>query len=149
MVAGVPGADSDYVQDAVELRAHVARSMQERAETIITDAMAVQAFAGMGNVAPADRTRLADVIFQLITLAVREGPLDSRSAPVADLEQLMREADIDVRALFNVVYLLERSACSHCFTPLQFSLRKRIRSSIAACCLEFTPAGWLELFGLV
>lgn len=110
MVAGVPGADSDYVQDAVELRAHVARSIQGRAETIITDAMAVQAFAGMGNVAPADRTRLADVIFQLITLAVREGPLDSRSAPVADLEQLMREADIDVRALFNVVYLLERSA---------------------------------------
>ncbi len=97
MVAGVPGADSDYVQDAVELRAHVARSMQGRAETITTDAMAVQAFAGMGNVAPADRTRLADVIFQLITLAVREGPLDSRSAPVADLEQLMREADIDVR----------------------------------------------------
>ena len=109
-MAGVPGADSNYVQDAVELRAHVARSMQGRAETIITDAMAVQAFAGMGNVAPADRTRLADVIFQLITLAVREGPLDSRSAPVADLEQLMREADIDVRALFNVVYLLERSA---------------------------------------
>ena len=110
MVAGFSNADSNSVQDAGELRAHVARYLQGRAEVIVKDTIAVYAFAGGESIALADRAHLADLIFQLIAHAVREGTLDSRSAAVADLRQMMKEKDIGVRALFSVVYLMERSA---------------------------------------
>ena len=110
MVAELPGADSGYVQDAVELRTLVARSMQARAEAIVKDTIAVYAFAGLESVGLDDRTRLADLLFQLITHAVREGTLDSRTAAVAELRQVMGEKDIDVPVVFNLVYLMERSA---------------------------------------
>ena len=69
MVAELLGADSGYVQDAVELRTLVARSMQARAEAIVKDTIAVYAFAGLESVGLDDRTRLADLLFQLITHA--------------------------------------------------------------------------------
>ena len=46
------------MQDAVELRTHVARSLQARAEAIAKDTIAVYAFAGMENVALDDRAAL-------------------------------------------------------------------------------------------
>ena len=110
MVAELPGADSGYVQDAVELRTLVARSMQARAEAIVKDTIAVYAFAGLESVGLDDRTSLADLLFQLITHAVRDGTLDSRTAAVAELRQVMGEKDIDVPVVFNLVYLMERSA---------------------------------------
>ena len=110
MAAGVPRADPNDAPDAVELRPRVVRALQQRSEAIINDAVAVSAFAGMESIALADRSRLADVILQLITHAVREGTLDSRAAAVADLGQVCGETAIDVRAVFNVVYLMERSA---------------------------------------
>ncbi|MBI2829284.1 MAG: GGDEF domain-containing protein [Acidobacteria bacterium] len=109
-MADRPGADSEHVQDAVELRTHVARSLQARAEAIVKDTIAVYAFAGMEGVALGDRTRFAGLLFQLITHTVREGTLDSRTATVAELGQMMGEKDIDVHVAFNVVYLMERSA---------------------------------------
>lgn len=109
-MANLPGADRDDVQDAVELRIHVARSLQGRAEVIVKDTIAVYPFAGMEGVALHDRAHLAALIFQLITHAIRESTLDSRTATVAELRQLMGEKEIDVRMTFNVVYLMERSA---------------------------------------
>jgi diguanylate cyclase (GGDEF)-like protein len=110
MVADLPGSDSKYVQDAAELRTHLARSMQGRAEAIVKDTIAVYPYAGMESIALDDRARLADLIFQLITHAVREGTVDLRSAAVAALGQMMGEKQIDIRAAFNVAYLMERSA---------------------------------------
>ena len=110
MVADLPSADSNDVQDEVELRSYAARSLQSRAEAIVKDTMSVYAFAGMEGVALDDRARLADLMFQLITDAVREGTLDSRTAAVAALGHMMGEKDIGVRVAFNVVYLMERSA---------------------------------------
>ena len=114
MVRNSPGADgdadSDSGQEAGELRAHVVRSLLLRAEAIVKDTIAVYAFAGMESVDLDDRARLAGEVLDLIARAVREGALDARSAAVADLGQMTRDLDIDVRALFNVVYLMERSA---------------------------------------
>ena len=110
MVAGIPRADTNAVRDSAELRAHVERSLRGRADAIVNDVMAVSAFAGMESSELTVRARLAGVIRQLITSAVREGTVDSRSAAIADLGHVLGETDIDVRALFNVVYLIERSA---------------------------------------
>ena len=110
MAAGVPRVDASDAPDAVELRPLVARSLQQRSKAIISDAMAVSAFAGMESVALADRAHLADAILRLIAHAVREGTLDSHAAAVTDLGQVCGEAGIDVRAFFSMVYLMERSA---------------------------------------
>lgn len=110
MLANRQKADSEDVQEAVELRNHVARSLQARAALIVKDTIAVYPFAGMEKVGPDDRARFADLILELMTHAVREGTLDSRSAAVDNLRQLLTEKDLEIRLLFSVVYLMERSA---------------------------------------
>ncbi len=110
MVADLQGADSDYVQDVVELRMHVARALQGRAEAIVKDTIAIYPFAGMESIAVENLARLAGLIFQLVTHAIREGTLDSRTAAVVELGLMMGEKEIDLRGAFNISYLLERSA---------------------------------------
>ena len=102
--------DTYDVADPAELRSQVARSLEERSEAIIDDAVAVCAFAGMESLVPADRSRLIGAVLQLLTHAVREATLDPRSAQVTDLSQVFQEVALDIRTLFNVAYLLERSS---------------------------------------
>jgi len=102
--------DTYNVADPAELRIHIARSLEERATAIADDAVAVSAFAGMEELSVADRTRLVEAIVRLLTHAVREATLDSRSEDVADLRQLLLNTSLDIRTIFSVVYLLERSS---------------------------------------
>jgi hypothetical protein len=99
---------SDYL-NTVEVRTHVSR-LQKHAGAIAGDTVAVYAFAGMESITLDDRARLAGLVFQLVTHAVRDGSLDSRTPVVAELGQMMGARAIDVRVVFNVVYLMERSA---------------------------------------
>ena len=103
-------AGRDDVQDVVELRTQLGRSLQGRAEAIVRETISVCLFAGMERVATDDRTTLVELIFQLMTGAVRDGVVDSRTAAVADLGQLLTDKRIDARMVFNVVYLAERTA---------------------------------------
>lgn len=103
-------AERDNVQDVVELRTHLARSLKERQEAIVKDTIAVCLFAGMESVPAGDRASLVGVIFKLLAEAVHEGTLDSRSTGVAELGQLLTDKGIDARTMFNVVYLMERTA---------------------------------------
>ena len=103
-------AGRDDVQDVVELRTQLGRSLQGRVEAIVRDTISVCLFAGMERVATEDRARLVGLTFQLLAGAVREGALDSRTAGVAELGQLLTDKGIDARMVFNVVYLMERTA---------------------------------------
>lgn len=102
--------DTYDVADPVELRAQMARALEERATAIAIDAVAVSAFAGIEDLAVVDRTRLVKAILHLLTYAVREGALDSHSTDVTDLRQLFQDTALDIRSIFNVTYLLERSS---------------------------------------
>ena len=84
-------ADSRYMQEVVELRAHIARSLQGRADAIGRDALAVYPFAGMEDIAPGDRDRLSSLAVQLLIAAVRDGTIESRHALVGDLGQRAAE----------------------------------------------------------
>jgi GGDEF domain-containing protein len=108
--AGLSRTDTYDVADPAELRARVAHSLEARAEAIVDDAVAISAFAGMESLAVADRTRLVRSVLQLLTHAVREATLDSRTTDITDLSQVFLETTLDIRTLFNVAYLLERSA---------------------------------------
>jgi diguanylate cyclase (GGDEF)-like protein len=103
-------AGRDDVQDVVELRTHLARSLKGREEAIVKQTVAVCLFAGMESVPAADRASLVGLIFKLLSGAVREGALDSRATGVAELGQFLTDKGIDARTVFNVVYLTERTA---------------------------------------
>jgi diguanylate cyclase (GGDEF)-like protein len=98
------------LQDAADLRAQLGRALQDRAGTIVRETTSVCLFAGMERVAPEHRALLIGLIYELLAGAVREGSLDSRTSLVAELGQLVNGRGIDVRAVFNLVYLMERAA---------------------------------------
>lgn len=103
-------AGRDDVQDVVELRTHLARSLKAREEAIVNETVAVCLFAGLEAVPAEDRASLVGLIFTLLAGAVREGALDSRTTGMAELGQLLANMGIDARTVFNVVYLTERTA---------------------------------------
>ncbi len=110
MLPRLAETDSPDMADAVELRTHVARSIQGHAASIVPEATTVYPFAGMEQVAPADRARLADLVFQLLSAAVRDGALETGHPMVGDLLRLESERQLGVRQLFSAVYLMERAA---------------------------------------
>ena len=107
---GLSRTDTYGVTDPAELRAQIARSLEECSGTIVDDAVAVCAFAGMESLGAADRSRLIGAFLQLLTHAVRDAALDARSADVTKLRQVLLETALDIRTIFSVVYLLERSS---------------------------------------
>jgi diguanylate cyclase (GGDEF)-like protein len=98
------------VSDVVEFRPRLAQFLQRHRDAIVKDTVAVCVFAGMEPVAPEDRASLVGLTFQLLSEAVREGTLDSRAAAVAELGQLLSDKGIESRVVFNVAYLMERTA---------------------------------------
>jgi diguanylate cyclase (GGDEF)-like protein len=98
------------LQDVADLRAQLEGALQDRAGTIVRETTSVCLFAGMERVAAEDRTRVVGLIFELLAAAVRDGSLDSRTSLVTELGQLVTGRAIDIRAVFNLVYLMERTA---------------------------------------
>jgi diguanylate cyclase (GGDEF)-like protein len=105
-----PSDSGGDLPDTAGVRAQLGRALQERAGTIVRETTSVCLFAGMERIAAEDRTTLVGLIFELLTAAVREGSLDSRTAVVTELGQLVTGKGIDVRAVFSLVYLMERTA---------------------------------------
>lgn len=102
-------ADMRYVPDRTELRHHVARTLEARAEAVLEEAVAVFPFAGIEGDA-AERVALARVILQLLIAAARNGEVDGRGADVIELRELSRQRGLAVSGIFNLAYLIERAA---------------------------------------
>jgi len=108
--SGLDSTDTGYMSDAVELRKQVARALLARGRAIVKESIAVYAFAGLDNVTAPDRLRLAESLFQLLTGAIHDGALDARSTPVVETRAFAADTAVSVRALFELVHLMERSA---------------------------------------
>lgn len=91
-------------------RSQAARSLEQHAETILNDAVAIFPFAGADSSDYDRSANLADLILQLLIISVREGELDPRTGRVADLRQLALDFGLTVRQLFGLVYVIERAA---------------------------------------
>jgi diguanylate cyclase (GGDEF)-like protein len=98
------------VQDTTGLRGRVAHTLHVRTTSIVKDSMAVYAFAGLQNVGSEDRARLASAVFQLITVSVRDGVVDTTTPGVVEIVHEATEKNVGSLALFSIVYLMERSA---------------------------------------
>jgi diguanylate cyclase (GGDEF)-like protein/excisionase family DNA binding protein len=103
-------ADSEGVQDRAELRRHVARVLDERADAIVGPAVAVVPFSGPQTLDTNDIVRLCEAALSLLLSAVRDGPQDARSAVVTDLRRLSQDRSFSPQRLFELMYLIERSA---------------------------------------
>jgi diguanylate cyclase (GGDEF)-like protein len=103
-------ADSAYVQDRLELRQHVARTLEAQADVIVAEAVAVFPFAGVVEGDPAESAELANSILQLLIAGARDGAVDSRSGAVADLRVLATRMSLTIRPFFGLIYLIERAA---------------------------------------
>lgn len=102
--------DTDFVEEPADLRNQVARSLLLRAETIVTDSVAVFPFAGIEGITPAFSATLADQILQLLTDAALTGHLDPRMSGVGELRRVAAEKAVNIGELFGLVYVMERAA---------------------------------------
>lgn len=65
-------------------------------------------FAG-NTVDTTDYSQLGRLLLQLIVGAVRQDGLDIENLPLADLRRQVSETEIDVRTVFGLAYVIERS----------------------------------------
>jgi diguanylate cyclase (GGDEF)-like protein len=103
---GPSSTDTDNVQE----RSQAARILEQHSEAILNDAVAIFPFAGAESADQARSTNLADLILQLLIVAVRDAELDPRTGRVADLRQVALDFGLTVRQLFGLVYVIERAA---------------------------------------
>jgi diguanylate cyclase (GGDEF)-like protein len=94
----------------VQERSHAARILERHSDAILKDAVAIFPFAGAESADHARSANLADLILQLLVVAVRDGELDLRTARVADVRSAAFDFGLTVRQLFGLVYVIERAA---------------------------------------
>jgi diguanylate cyclase (GGDEF)-like protein len=103
---------SDVVRAAPiedDLRHRLARALAARLDSIAGDAAAMIGAASEAPPDPAYYTRLARLILQLLSLAVRDGQVDARSGPIVDLHETIGERGLTTERLFASAYLTERA----------------------------------------
>lgn len=110
MTSGPARADNPRVDDRAALRQHIARLFEQRAKAITSDAIAVLPFAGRESSGGEVAERLGTLTLQLLATAARTGGVDPRSQDISDLRRVVREHDVTVGQLYELVYLLERAA---------------------------------------
>lgn len=98
------------MQEATELRAHVARALHGGADAIVRDAASLFPFAGIEQVGMDDRAPLAQRLLHLLIAAIRDTTVDSGDVLVSELEFLAARTGVGARALVSIVYLVERAA---------------------------------------
>jgi diguanylate cyclase (GGDEF)-like protein len=103
-------SDSENVQERSELRRQIVRILERQREPIINDTLAVFPFAGPRPLDPDEGSKLCELALQLVNLAVETGEVDPRSSAIAELRTFAEEHGVDIRHLFGLVYLLERTA---------------------------------------
>ena len=91
-----------------ELRLHIARLLERRGEALARDAAVPLPHAAVPD-AGSRSSRIAELVIDLLTVAVRDGDLDARLGEVAELRRIARETELPVRELFGLVYRLERT----------------------------------------
>jgi diguanylate cyclase (GGDEF)-like protein len=96
------------VQD--DLRFRIAAAIQDRANVLVWDTVAIFPFIGTELLEPDYCNRIGEVVVQLLIQAMREGRVDPRGEAVSDLYRIALERTLMASRLFTFVYLLERSA---------------------------------------
>jgi len=96
-----------HMQD--DLRQQISALVLDKAVLLTWDTVAVFPFTGTEMLEPEYCNRVGQLLVQLMSMAVREGRVDSRSGFIADLHHVGLERSLSAERLFTFVYLLERT----------------------------------------
>jgi len=103
-------ADMVNVPDLELLRQQVIRLLERQHDLIVRDTHAVLPFAGVDALDAGDGLRLCGLGLQVLLEGVRRDPVDPRADGVAALRLFAVERKLGIRALFDLMYVLERTA---------------------------------------
>jgi diguanylate cyclase (GGDEF)-like protein len=98
------------VQQRDELRQHVARVLEERADSVLNDALALFPFSGTDPADTETLVRIGGLVLGTLIAATRAGDVDARSSSVVELRRTAGEKRLLVPQLFALVYIMERAA---------------------------------------
>ena len=93
-----------------DLRQQVAAALLDRADLITADAVAIFPHSGLESLDADYCGRLGNLLTLLLTFAVRDARVDSRSGFVADLHRTIGERMVPIDRVFTFVYFTERTA---------------------------------------
>jgi diguanylate cyclase (GGDEF)-like protein len=93
-----------------DLRQQIAAAMLDRADVITADAVAIFPHSGLESLDADYCGRLGNLLTLLLTSAVRDARVDSRSGLVADLHRTIGERMLPVDQVFAFAYFTERTA---------------------------------------
>src|SRR4029453_2205990 len=93
-----------------DLRQQVAAALLDRADLITADAVAIFPHSGLESLDADYCGRLGNLLTMLLTFAVRDARLDSRSGFLADLPRPIGERMVPIGQVFTFVYFPERTA---------------------------------------
>jgi diguanylate cyclase (GGDEF)-like protein len=96
-----------YMQD--DLRQQIATLILDKSALLTWDTVAVFPFTGPEMLEAEYCNRIGQLLVQLMSMAVREGRVDSRSGFIADVHHVGLERSLTAERLFTFVYLLERT----------------------------------------
>lgn len=99
----------ESVPDLELLRQQVIRLLEHRRTAIVQDTIGVLPFAGVAPLDAGDGVRLCDLGLQVLLEGVRHGPVDPRADAVTALRLFAAERKLGIRALFDLLYVLERT----------------------------------------
>ena len=92
-----------------DLRPQISSVLLERVDLVTADAVAIFPYSGAESLDAEYCARLGELLVRLLAFAVRNGRLDARSGPVADLHRLTLERALSTERLFTLAYLSERT----------------------------------------
>ena len=93
-----------------DLRQQVAAALLDRADLITADAVAIFPHSGLESLDADYCGRLGNLLTLLLTFAVRDARVDSRSGFIADLHRTIGERMLPIDQVFTFVYFTERTA---------------------------------------
>src|SRR5215510_5137822 len=103
-------ADEASARLQSDLREQVAAALLDRADLITADAVAIFPHSGLESLDADYCGRLGHLLTLLLTFAVRDARVDSRSGFVADLHRAVGERMLPIDQVFTFVYFTERTA---------------------------------------
>ena len=104
--AGLPQPNNR--EDGVRIRTEIARVLQERADAILNDSVAVFPYSGPHPLDTGYCERLGRRILQLMTASL-DGRLAVESGNLGDVQRLVADRSLPMQQLFDFVYLIERT----------------------------------------
>lgn len=93
-----------------DLRHQISTVLTDRADAITADTVAIFPFSGIDALAADYCRHIAQILLQLLAIAVRDGRLDPHGGFVTDLHRMILERVLPMERLFTLAYFAERKA---------------------------------------